>query len=92
MALALAFLQGGYNQNNLNNVIRERGMSKGQAKRMVETARRIKVYVSPEQQAINKMTHWQRSQWEKAGRNMDRASLEKFASLTKANRFADKTE
>lgn len=81
-AAALDFLQQGGNQQALDAAAPHDKFSPRQRRKVVTYARSQMRTLSPTQQAINKMTNWQRNQWGKAGHPMAPEKLEHFASLS----------
>jgi len=80
-AAALAFLQQGANQAALDAAAPHHKFSPRQRRKVVSYARSKMATLSPTQQAINKMTNWQRNQWGRAGYPMTPEKLEHFANL-----------
>lgn len=80
-AAALAFLQGGANQQSLDAAAPRDRFSIRQRKKVVTIAHSKVRMHSPTQEIINKMTNWQRNQWGRAGHPMDHDSLNHFAQL-----------
>ena len=80
-AAALSFLQAGANQQALDAAAPHDRFSPRQRRKVVNYARSQMATLSPTQQAISKMTNWQRNQWGRAGHPMDAASIERFATM-----------
>lgn len=80
-AAALAFLQQGANQQALDAAAPHDKFSPRQRRKVVNYARSQMRTLSPTQQAIGKMTNWQRNQWGRAGHPMDEKSIKHFSEL-----------
>ncbi len=80
-AAALSFLQAGANQQALDAAAPHDKFSPRQRRKVVSYARSKMATLSPTQQAINKMTNWQRNQWGRAGYPMDADSIKKFSEM-----------
>lgn len=84
VAAALAFLGAGANVDALDKVAPRDKCSNRQRQRVVSTARSNLKLHSEEQQLINRMTNWQRNQWNRAGSPMGKEQLEHYAALKRA--------
>lgn len=80
--MAMALISQGHNQPALNSMIRERNLSRSQARKVVKTARSVSHRMSEQQKIISKMTNWQRTKWNRAGSPMEIESVKRFANLT----------
>lgn len=81
---ALAFLNAGGNQAALDKVAPHDTHSPRQRQKVVSSARSNLRLHSEEQAIINRMTNWQRNQWNRAGSPMGKEQLEHYASMKRA--------